>query len=255
MVVRVTTWRTVLVVTATVTGTMCAGCGSHTPTTSEHAAVTATTSRPTTGSSSTGPTTTAPGASSSSCEDSGGSAEPLTDAAQLERLLLDVHDVPVGYATNGPQASISGPEFDGAVSPTVPTSSITFTMGSDPGPTSDIVEAVAETPSAPAATSLLDQVDAVATACSPDAGMTVALPGVVPHLTATTTTGGTSNEYISTAEVFTAKDRYLVEVRWFNSQYIPENPATETQTPGRQPLPTPTVMGAVVDAALTHIPG
>jgi hypothetical protein len=126
-------------------------------------------------------------------------------------------------------------------------------MGSDPGPTSDIIEAVAETPSAEAATSLLDHVNAVATACSPDAGMTVDLPGVVPNLTATTTTGGTSNEYISTAEVFTTKGRYLVEVRWFNSQYIPENSAAETQTPGPQPLPTPTVMGSVADAALTHI--
>jgi hypothetical protein len=178
----------------------------------------------------------------------------LPNSAQLVSLLLDVHDVPPGYATNGPQASVSGPEFDGAVSTTVPTSYITFTMGSDPGPTSDIIEAVAETPSAQAATRLLDHVNAVATACSPDAGMTVALPGVVPNLTATTTTGGTSNEYISTAEVFTTKDRYLVEVRWFNSQYIPENPATETQTPGPQPLPIPTVMGSVVDAALTHIP-
>jgi hypothetical protein len=254
MVVRVTTWRAVLMVAAMVSGTTCAGCGSKTPTAREKAAVGATTSRPTTGSSSAGPTTTAPGASSSLCEDSGGSPAPLPGSARLDRLLLDVHDVPAGYATNGPQASVSGPEFDGAVSTTLPTSYITFSMGSDPGPTSGIIEAVAEAPSVRAATSLLDHVHAVATACDLGAGMTVALPGVVPHLTATTTIGGTSNEYISTADVFTSKGRYLVEVRWFNSQYIPENPVTERQAPGPQPLPTPTVMGSVVDAALTHIP-
>jgi hypothetical protein len=254
MVVRVRTWRAVSVVAAVATATVGAGCGSQRPTAGPQAAVRSTTSRPTTGSTSAGTTTTAPAASSSSCGEFGGSPAPLPGAARLASLLLDVHDVPAGYATTGPQVSVSSPEFDGALSATVPMSYITFTMGRDPGPTSDIVEAVAEASSAPAATSLLDHVKAVATACGMVPATTVALPGVVPHLTATTTIGGTSNEYISTAEVVTTKGRDLVEVRWFNSQYVPENTATETQTPGPQPLPTPTVMGSVVEAALTHIP-
>lgn len=238
-----------LIFATTVTGMVFAACSSTTPASIDKKAATVTTTHPQT----TSQTTTLAPTTTSACESSGTYPGPFPTVAQLAPLLLTVNDVPFGYTTTGPHSS-TFPEFDGAVSTAVPTAYITFSMGEDPGPTFDIIEAVAEATSPHAATSLLNHVNAVATECGFGAGTRVALPGVVPNLTATTTTGGTSNEYISTAEVFTTKDRYLVEVRWFNSQYIPENPATETQTPGPQPLPTPTVMGSVVDAALAHIP-
>ena len=76
------------------------------------------------------------------------------------------------------------------------------------------------------------------------------LPGSVPNLSAATESGPANrSQYISSAIVFATKGPYLLEVRWFNSSLI------QVATTDAPPLPTPAVMGSVVDAALARLPG
>lgn len=180
-------------------------------------------------------------------------------ASSLMPFLLEVGDVPVGYVTRGPQTSPpSGPEFYGSVTRGTPVAYIAFAMNSNPGgpggidQTQDgIVEALAETTSARSAVTFRDQVEASGAACGAT-GTTVALAGSVPNLTATESGGGSRAQNILSAIVFVVKGRYVLEVRWFNTTLT--DPSSAAPTPAAPPLPPPTVIGAVVDAALARIP-
>lgn len=134
----------------------------------------------------------------------------------------------------------------------MPVAYISFAMGSGPaGPFFNIVEALAQGTSAQAAINLLKQVNDVATRCG-YTGTLVDLPGSVPGLVAVANPdGGQRGELISSAIVFTTTGPYVLEVRWFNSL-----DTYNTGVTGPQPaLPTPAVMGSILDAALAYIPG
>jgi hypothetical protein len=171
-------------------------------------------------------------------------------ASQLGPLLLTLKDVPKGYATTGPETvNSSPPEFDGVVPMSVPIAYITFTMGNaTTGPSSGIVEALDQTTSPQEAASLLNQVNSHVSECANGAEKTVDLPGPVPNLVATTFNSGSSIQALLTATVFTSKGPFVMEVRW-SSQVLTSIPNTAPS-----PLPTPAVMGSVIDAALAHIP-
>ncbi len=160
--------------------------------------------------------------------------------------------MPSGYTTAGPTTAFNGsPEFYAALPAAVPVAYISFTMGSGPaGPYDTIAEALAQGSSAQAATNLLKKVNDVASQCG-FTGTSIDLPGSVPGLIAfTNPDGGQRGELISSAIVFTTKSSYVLEVRWFNSLDI-----YNTGVTGPQPaLPTPAIMGSIVDAALAHIP-
>ena len=159
-------------------------------------------------------------------------------------------DVPNGYTTTGPETvNSSPPEFDGVVPMSIPIAYITFTMGNaTTGPSSGIVEALDQTPSPQKAASLLNQVNSVVSECANGADRTVDLPGPVPNLVATIFNAGSSMQALLIATLFTSKGPFLLEVRWF-SQVL--SSVTNAVVP---PLPTPAVMGSVMDAALAHIP-
>jgi hypothetical protein len=231
----------------TVIGAASAGCGSSTPTASHQAAATGPqpTSPTTTVAQTTLPITTMAAA----CETdwSGGPVAP-----QLDPLLLTLTDVPDGYTTTGPETvNTSPPEFDGVVPMSVPIAYITFTMGNAiTGPSSGIVEALDQTTSPQKAASVLDQVNSVASECTNGAETTVNLPGPVPNLVATIFNDGSSIKALVTATVFTSKGPFLLDVTWFSQELIS---GTEPNS-ALPPLPTAAVMGAVMDAALTHLP-
>jgi hypothetical protein len=131
----------------------------------------------------------------------------------------------------------------------VPIAYITFTMGDTAtGPSSGIVEALDQTTSPQQAATLLNQVNTVVAECGNGAGKTVDLPGPIPNLVATVFNAGSSIEALLGATVFTSKGPFLLEVRWFSQ--------VSTSVPNAvvPPLPTPAVMGSVMDAALAHIP-
>ena len=183
---------------------------------------------------------------------------PAASASAIEPLLLTAADVPPGYETTGPQVTPpSGPEFYGAIPPLVPVAYVAFSMNSNPGPAGvaqsqdGITEAVARASSPLAAAALVEKVNAVAKACGAG-GNSVALPGSVPNLFALVTNGGTSSQSIATAEVFVVKGDYLNETRWFNTNLAN---ASLPALPSPAPIPTPEVIGSVVDAALGRIPG
>jgi hypothetical protein len=122
--------------------------------------------------------------------------------------------------------------------------------------TEKIDESLAQDTSA-AASDLAMQLQRVTAGCG-SGSTTVRLPGTAPNLVATTllrsqvptTLAGSRSEDISSAEVYTSKGPYLVEVSWDNTVdiFLPG--------PAPQPaLPPPSVMGSVVDAALAHLPG
>jgi hypothetical protein len=173
-------------------------------------------------------------------------------ASQLDPLLLTSRDVPRGYTTTGPETvNSSPPEFDGVVPKSVPIAYITFTMGNaSAGPSSGIVEALDQTTSPPTAESLLSQVNSVDSECGNGAETTVDLPGPVPNLVATIANAGSSIQALSMATVFTSRGPFLLEVRWFSQELI----SGTRPNPALPPLPTPAVMGSLVDAALAHIP-
>ena len=183
---------------------------------------------------------------------------PAASAAAIEPLLLTAADVPSGYETTGPQVTPpSGPEFYAAIPPSVPVAYVAFSMNSNPGPggiqqsQDGIIEAVARASSPQAATGLLQTVEAAAKACGAG-GNAVALPGSVPNLFALETNGGTSSQSIATAEVFAVRGDYVNETRWFNTNLAE---ASSVVLPAPPPMPTPDVIGSVVDAALGRIPG
>jgi hypothetical protein len=173
-------------------------------------------------------------------------------ASQLDPLLLTLTDVPSGYTTTGPETvNSSPPEFDGVVPKSVPIAYVTFTMGNaTTGPSSGIVEALDQTTSPQTAASLLSQVNSVVSECGNGAETTVDLPGPVPNLVATVSNAGSSIQALLIATVFTSKGPFLLEVRWF-SQKLNSGSGPKPRLP---PLPTPAVMGSVVDAALARIP-
>lgn len=173
-------------------------------------------------------------------------------AAQLDQLLLTLKDVPNGYNTTGPETSNSSPpEFDGVVPMSVPIAYITFTMGNaTTGPSSGIVEALDQTPSPQEAAGLLSRVNAVLAECRNGEEKTVDLPGSVPNLVATVSNLGSSIQSLLTATVVTSKGPVLLKVSWFSQSLTSGSPTNA----GLPPLPSPTVMGSVMDAALAHIP-
>jgi hypothetical protein len=187
----------------------------------------------------------------------GPGSAPAASASAIEPLLLTPGDVPAGYDTTGPQVTPpSGPEFYGAITPPVPVAHVEFSINSNPGPggvpqsQDAITEAVAQVSSAQAAAALLQKVNAAAMACGAG-GNLVALPGSVPNLFASETSGGTSSQTIATAQVVTVKGDYVMETDWFNSNLAN---ASSAMLPAPAPLPTPEVIGSVVDAALGRIP-
>jgi hypothetical protein len=232
------------VVVATVMGTASAGCDSGTPTASPTTTVAQTTLPFTTVSPTTMPITTIPAACNT--DGSGGPVE-----TQLDPYLLTLEDVPNGYTTPGPETvNSSPPEFAGVVPMSVPIAYITFTMGDAPaGPSSVIVEALDRTMSPQQAESLLSRINSVDTECGDEGEQTVDLPGPVPNLVATIGNGGSSIQDLLAATVCATKGPFLLEVSWFNGVIT----ALVKGVP--PPLPTPAVMGSVVDAALAHIPG
>ncbi len=173
-------------------------------------------------------------------------------ATQLDPLLLTLNDVPNGYTTTGPETvNSSPPEFLGVVPMSVPIAYITFTMGNaTTGPSSGIVEALDQTMSPQRAAGLLNKINSLVSECDDGAGTTVDLPGPVPNLVATEFNSGSSIEALLLATVFTSKGPFLLEVRWFSQELI----SGSEPNPSLPPLPTPAVMGAVMDAALAHIP-
>jgi len=233
----------------TVMGTASAGCGGGTPTAS-HKTSAVTTSPPSTRPATTVAQTTLPITTMAAACITDWSGGPV--ASQLDPLLLTVTDVPRGYSTTGPETvNSSPPEFDGVVPQSVPIAYITFTMGNTTtGPSSGIVEALDQTTSSQKAASLLSQVNSLVSECGNGAETTVDLPGPVPNLVATISNPGSSVQALLIATVFTSKGPFLLEVRWFSQELI----SGSEPNPVLPPLPTPAVMGSVVDAALAHIP-
>jgi hypothetical protein len=173
-------------------------------------------------------------------------------ASQLDPLLLTLADVPSGYTTTGPETvNSSPPEFDGVVPKSVPIAYITFAMGSArTGPSSGINEALDQTTSPQAAASVLSQVNSVDAECGNGGETTVDLPGQVPNLVATIANAGSSIQSLLIATVYTSKGPFVLEVNWFSQELI----SGSEPNPPLPPLPTPAVMGAVMDAALARIP-
>jgi hypothetical protein len=137
---------------------------------------------------------------------------------------------------------VGSAEFYGALTDTVPVAYVAYSMDSDP-------EALAKATSPAATVALLSQTKMLVQRCG-GGGTAVMLPGSVPNLSAATESGPANrSQYISSAIVFATKGPYLLEVRWFNSSLI------QVSTTDAPPLPTPAVMGSVVDAALARLPG
>jgi hypothetical protein len=241
-------WLGLIFATA-VMGTVFAGCGDSTSSASHTTAAKATNPQPTNPTTTVAQTTLPITTMAAACmtDWSGG---PV--ASQLDPLLLTLTDLPNGYTTTGPETvNSSPPEFDGVVPMSVPIAYITFTMGNTTtGPSSGIVEALDQTTSPQTAAGLLTQVNTVVSECRNGAGQTVDLPGPVPNLVATIFNSGSSIQALVTATVFTSKGPFLLEVRWFSQELI----SGTRPNPVLPPLPTPAVMGAVMDAALAHIP-
>ncbi len=214
-------------------------------------APTSTTSTPI---SSTAPVTAVPVA----CGGGNETDEPASSS--LDRLLLTVSDLPHGYISSGPDGATSSLVFGGELPRSVPVAAITYGEDSDVASgvaTERIDESLAQDTSAPAASDLAVQLQGVTAGCV-SGSTTVHLPGTVPNLIATTslrsqvptTLAGSQSEDISSAVVYASKGPYLVEVSWDNTLDIFRS------GPAPQPaLPTPSVMGSVVDAALAHLPG
>jgi hypothetical protein len=139
----------------------------------------------------------------------------------------------------------------------VPVAYVAFSMNSNPGPEGfpqsqdGIIEAVARASSPTAAAGLIETIEAAAKACGAG-GNSVALPGSVPNLFASETNGRTRSQSIAAAEVFAVKGDYVNETRWFNTNLAD---ASSVVLPAPPPMPTPDVIGSVVDAALSRIPG
>jgi hypothetical protein len=188
-------------------------------------------------------TTTPPTSTTTTPEVCGWTDNDSPGATALDPLLLTSADVPHGYATSGPNPSTSTP-FDGKLPQSVPIDSITFSTTTGPE-LERIDESVARDTSAQAATDLAHQLQGIEASCSSDSA-TVALPGAVANLVATTTSGDDSSD----AEVYTSKGPYLLEVSWNKSVNL-----YYTGKTGAQPLPpTPAVMSSIVDSALDRIP-
>jgi hypothetical protein len=199
-----------------------------------------TTTRPTT-------TNTAP-----ACATTGPSPATVPAATALEPLLLTLDDVPVGYAT-GPQttAPTTVSEFYGAVAPSLPLVSVDFSLGSaTTGPTYDITETLTVLTTDQAATDLLQTVRKLARACGLT-GTPVTLSGTTPTLVATTSIGGTGDEDLTTAVVFTTKGPYLMELIWRNSIAV----TPDAPPPAPPPLPGIDEMADLATTALAHLPG
>jgi hypothetical protein len=178
----------------------------------------------------------------------------LRPAINLQGLLLNSHDVPVGYTTKGPQSTGTvGTEFSASVPSTVPVWFIQFEMGSSTAPpnaaseTSTISETIGEVDSAQTALQQVARIQAAAiqAQCLPD-GHTVAIPGSVPNLAAIEGFGGSRAGSIAGATVLVAKGPYVVNVMWGVQS------SSQTPTPT---LPTPSKIGSIVEKALTLIPG
>ena len=167
-------------------------------------------------------------------------------------------DVPAGYVTEGPQSTPGGPEFFAAVPAALPLAYIMFSMNSDPGSggtdlaQDGIIEAVTKASTTQAAVLLLQKIEAAAATCGGGASTSVAIPDAVPNLTATESTGTTSSQSVGSAEVFSQKGDYVMEVRWFNTDLA--NP-TSPSLPSAPTLPAPQVVASVVDAGLSRLPG
>jgi hypothetical protein len=173
---------------------------------------------------------------------------PVTPA--LDPLLLTAADIPAGYTTSGPARTTTNLLFGDELPASVPVAAITFSVSSGPT-TRSIGESLAREMSAPAASDEAQQREDVNAQCGYGGTTTVALPGPIPHLVAITLLGGQRGEDISSAEVYAARGPYLLEVSWDNVL-----DTYNTGVTGSQPaLPSPAVMGSVVDAALVRIPG
>jgi hypothetical protein len=203
----------------------------------------------------TNPSTTVPPTTTTTppaCASTGPSPATVPAATALEPLLLTLDDVPVGYASTGPQttAPATASAFYGAVPPSLPLVSVDFTLGSAAtGPTYDITEALTALTTDQAATDMLHTVSKVARACGLT-GTPVTLSGTTPSLVATTSIGGTGDEDITSAVVFTTKGPYLLELTWWNSVAVyPDGPP-----PAPPPLPGIDQMTDLAQAALAHLP-
>jgi hypothetical protein len=191
----------------------------------------------------------------------GGTLADRPAAALLNPLLMTVSDItPHGYISSGPDGATSSLLFGGELPLSVPVAAITYDQETQAHAgllDDEIDEAVAQDTSAPAASDLAGQLQRAGAGCGPGSG-TVPLAGTVPALSASvllrrevpTTIAFNTIADVSKATVYAAKGRYVVEVTWENT-FDPDVPG-----PGTQPtLPSGAVMGAVVDAALAHIPG
>jgi hypothetical protein len=203
----------------------------------------------------TAPTTTVPPTTTTTapiCATTGPSPVTVPAATALEPMLLTLDDVPVGYAPVGPQttAPSTAAEFYGAVPPSLPLVSVDFSLGSAAtGPTYDITEALTALTTDQAAVDLLRTVRKTARACGLT-GTPVTLSGMTPSLVATTSIGGTGDEDVTSAVVFTTKGPYLLELTWRNSLAVyPDGPP-----PAPPPLPGIDEMADLAEAALAHLP-
>jgi hypothetical protein len=184
------------------------------------------------------PTTTVP-------NECGGIEIGSPAATTLDSLLLTSADIPHGYTTSGPDLATSNLLFGGALPPSAPVASVSFSTTT--GPVFErIDESVARDTSTQAASYLALESQKIEPAC--DSGTaTVSLPGAVPNLVATTMRGDGS----ASSEVYTSKGPYLLEVSWTRSL----NLSYPGKTGSRPVPPTPAEMSSVVDEAWGRIPG